>query len=185
MPSSDEQQRFLKIFEENFGHLLNEFEDSQEDLLKKKNDDSSRNKKLKKNEFESITPYSSTEKQPLKHFEKKQISSSLNNVQEARAVSIALQEIRKMKEFAIISYNHQVAEYNRVYSSFPLLFANKFEQVYSEAHQKIENMTVNAEHFICGDFHSIEAVKNNLKLVQPLKEKRDSILKSVLAFYDK
>lgn len=185
MLNSGEQKGFMKIFEETFGYLLNEFEDAQKEILKKENDVFSQNEKLEKNELKNITPSSSTEKQHVGHFEKMRLPSSLNPEQEARAVAVALQEIRKMKEFTTISYNHQVAEFNRVYASYPLLFAKKFEQVYSDAHKKVENMTVDTEHFICGNFHNIEAVKNNLKLVQPLKEKRDSILKSILAFYDK
>lgn len=185
MLNSDEQKGFIKMFEETFGYLLNEFVDSQKEILEKENVDSSRNEKLMRSELKNITPSSSTEKQHSSHFEQKQLLSSLNSEQEARVIAIALQEIRKMKEFTIVSYNHQTAEFNRVYASYPLLFAKKFEQVYLEAHLKIESMTADAEHFICGNFHNIEAVKNNLKLVQLLKEKRLSILRNILAFYDK
>lgn len=185
MLNSDEQKRFTKMFEETFGYLLNEFEDAQKELPEEEKETSLRNEKIKKTELKKIIPSSSNDKQHSGYSEKKQTPPPLNSEQEARAVAVALQEIRKMKEFTTISYNHQTAEFNRVYASYPLLFAKKFEQVYSDVHQKIENITADTEHFICGNFHNIEAVKNNLKLVQPLKEKRDSILKNILAFYDK
>lgn len=119
-----------------------------------------------------------------KGFGGKQVLPPLNNEQEARAIAIGLQEIRNVKKYVVTMYDHQTTEFNRVYAGSPHLFAKKFDKVYAEAHKKVMEMAINSEHFISGNFHKIEAIKNNLRLIQPLKEKRLSILYSILAFYD-
>lgn len=184
MLNKDEQNNFLKIFEATFGHLLNEFMEDQEDTQgedyeKEENDLEG----LKRIVLSSVDNFKSTQEEPKK-FESKQTLPPLSDEQETRAISIGLQEIQKMKEYLITTYNHQTSELTRVYASYPLLFAKKFDEIYAEAHQKIWDRIVNSEHFIAGNFHNIEAVNNNLRLVQPLKERRLSVLYSILAFYD-
>lgn len=179
MLNNDEQNNFIRIFEDTFGYLLNEFEEDQED----KQEEANSSEELKRIVVRRIDHSKLAEDEP-KMFDNKQILPPLSNEQEARAISIGLQEIQKTKEYVMTTYNHQTSEFNRIYASYPLLFAKKFDKVYAEAHQKIMDMANNAEHFIAGNFHHIEAVKNNLRLVQPLKEKRLSILYSILAFYD-
>lgn len=179
MLNNDEQNNFIRIFEDTFGYLLNEFEEDQED----KQEEANSSEELKRIVVRRIDHSKLAEDEP-KSFESKQILPPLSNEQEARAISIGLLEIQKTKEYVMTTYKHQTSEFNRIYASYPLLFAKKFDKVYAEAHQKIIDMTINAEHFIAGNFHHIEAVNNNLRLVQPLKEKRLSILYSILAFYD-
>ena len=184
MLNNGEQKKFMKIFEETFGHLLNEFEDHEGNFKKEQMENSFKNEFTSKDEIKKIdTTFESTNQQ-IGVFEKRQTLPSLTPEQEARAMAIGLQEIRKMKEFSLVSYNHLTSEFNRVYASYPLLFAKKFEKVYTEAYQKLEDITSNAEHFVSGNFHNIETVKSNLRLVQPLKEKRISVLSNILAFYD-
>lgn len=175
MLNNEEQKNFLKIFEETFGYLLNQFAEEPEDGQEEENF---------KEELKRIVVDSKPAKKESKKFESKQTLPPLSDEQEAQAVSIGLQEIKKTKEYVMTTYNHQTSEFNRVYASYPLLFAKKFDKVYAEAHQKIMEIVSNSEHFIAGNFHNLEAVNNNLRLVQPLKEKRLSILYSILAFYD-
>lgn len=184
MLNNGEQRNFMKTFEETFGYLLTQFDDHEENFKKEYMENSFKNELFNKDDIKKIDTAFVNNNQQIGHIENGQPLPSLTSEQEARAIAIGLQEIRKMKEFSLLSYNHLTSEFNRVYASYPLLFAKKFENVYTEAHQKLEDITSNAEHFITGNFHNIEAVKNNLSLIQPLKERRNSVLTNILAFYD-
>ncbi|ANU21998.1 hypothetical protein [Planococcus donghaensis] len=164
MLSNEDQKGFAQIFEETFGYLLNEFEEQQEEVPKK---------------FAVVR-----KGLQIKNFKSKQLLPPLSKAQESRAISIALQEIRKTREYTLTIFDHQTTELNRVYASYPLLLAKKFDKIYSEAFQSIQNVTSNAEHFITGDFHNIEAVRNDLRLIPSLKEKRLSVLSSILDVYN-
>lgn len=164
MLSNEEQKGFAQIFEETFGYLLNEFEEQQEEVPEK---------------FVEVQ-----KERLIKIFKSKQLLPPLDSEQEARAISIALQEIRKTKEYTLTIFNHQTTEFNRIYATYPLLLAKKFDKIYSEAFQRIQDVASNAEHFITGDFHKIETVRNDLRLIPSLKEKRLSILSSVLDVYN-
>lgn len=100
----------------------------------------------------------------------------INREQESRAVSIGLQEIREMKEYMLYIHRYMINEFNRIYASFPILFAKDFEDKFGTAHKELATIMEDIEHFIIGDIYNVEAVKNDFKLVQILEGKRLSIL---------
>lgn len=109
----------------------------------------------------------------------------INREQEARAVSIGLQEVRKMKEYMMYINRHMTNEFNRIYATYPLLFAQDFEEVFGTAHKEIVTIMEDVEHLIAGDVDRVEAVKNDFKLLQTFEEKRLSILYDLLEHYNK
>ncbi|HDR4736880.1 TPA: hypothetical protein QCR36_003931 [Bacillus cereus] len=109
----------------------------------------------------------------------------INREQESRAVSIGLQEIRKMKEYMLYIHRHMINEFNRIYASFPILFAKDFEEKFGTAHKELATIMEDVEHLVAGDIDHVEAVKNDFKLTQIFEEKRLSLLYDLLEHYNK
>ncbi len=109
----------------------------------------------------------------------------INREQESRAVSIGLQEIRKMKEYMLYIHRHMINEFNRIYASFPILFAKDFEDKFGTAHKELVTIMEDIEHLVAGDIDHVEAVKNDFKLTQIFEEKRLSLLYDLLEHYNK
>lgn len=109
----------------------------------------------------------------------------INREQEARAVTIGLQEIRKMKEYMMYIHRHMTNEFTRIYATYPLLFAKDFEEQFGGAHKEMISTMEDVEHLIAGDIDRVEAVKTDYKLLQTFEEKRLSILYDLLEHYSK
>ena len=109
----------------------------------------------------------------------------LNREQEARAVTIGLQEIRKMREYMLHTDRHMMNEYNRIYASYPLLLQKDFEEVMGKAQKELIAIMEDMENLIAGDIDQLEAVKSDFKLHQAFEEKRLSILHKLLEHYNK
>lgn len=109
----------------------------------------------------------------------------LNREQEARAVSLGLQEIRKTKEYMLYIYRHMCNEFKTIYATYPLLFEKDFQEKYGDAHKAIISVMEDMEHLIAGDIDRVEEVKGDFKLQQAFEEKRLSILYQIIEYYNK
>lgn len=109
----------------------------------------------------------------------------MDREQEARAVSVGLQELRKTKEYMNYIYRHMTQEFKTIYVTYPLLFDKYFEEVFGKAHKEISALVEDMEHLIAGDIDKVEAVKTDYRLSQSFSERRSSILYDILAFYNK
>ena len=109
----------------------------------------------------------------------------LNREQEARAVTIGLQEIRKMREYMLHTDRHMMNEYNRIYACYPLLLQKDFEDVIGNAQKELISIMEDMEHLIAGDIDKLGAVKTDFRLYQTFEEKRLAILHKILENYNK
>ncbi|UOE58189.1 hypothetical protein [Cytobacillus oceanisediminis] len=109
----------------------------------------------------------------------------LDREQEARAVQLGLQELRKMKEYTHYIYQHMTKEFKAIYVTYPLLLEGKYEDVYAGAHKDIMDTIEDLEHLIAGDIDAVQAVKNDFKLFQQFEEQRLSLLYKIIDFYNK
>lgn len=109
----------------------------------------------------------------------------LNREQEARAVTIGLQEIRKMREYMLHTDRHMMNEYKRIYACYPLLLQKDFEEVIGNAQKELISIMEDMEHLIAGDIDKLGAVKTDFRLYQTFEEKRLGILHKILENYNK
>lgn len=108
----------------------------------------------------------------------------LNREQEARAVSIGLQEIRKMREYMLHSDDHMMNEFTRIFITYTLTLQKDFEETMKNARQRIIQFMEETEHLIAGDIDHVAAVKEDYRLHQLFEEKRLSLLHKILNHYN-
>lgn len=109
----------------------------------------------------------------------------LDREQEARAVSIGLQELRKTKEYTQYIFRHMTKEFKTIYITYPLLFEKFYENAYGKVHKEINALIEDMEHFIAGEISKVKAVQDDFRLTQAFEEKRLSVLYEILEFYNK
>lgn len=109
----------------------------------------------------------------------------LNREQEARAVSLGLQEIRKMREYMFNTDNHMMSGFNSNYATYSLLIQKDFEEHVKEARMKTVKMMENMEHLIAGDIDRVSSVQEDFKLFQKFEEERLRVLHCILEHYNR
>jgi hypothetical protein len=109
----------------------------------------------------------------------------LNREQEARAVSLGLQELRKQRDYTHYLYRHMAKEFHSIYATFPILLQKFFEEVYGKTHEGIGLYIEDMEHLIAGDINKVKAIKQDYRLYQKFEEHRLTILYAILEFYNK
>ena len=109
----------------------------------------------------------------------------LNREQEARAISLGLQEIRKMREYMFNTDNHMMSGFNSNYATYSLLIQHEFEEHVKEARKKTVKVMENMEHLIAGDIDRVSAVREDYKLFQKFEEERLRVLHYILEHYNR
>lgn len=192
---TQEEQKAQAVFNETFGQLLEENE-LKEDVVIHQPEEDLQDVLFGKSEHEPVTdeeleeaqqnyiPQSVTDEQ-WEQFASRSPMPPINREQEARAVSIGLQEIRKMKEYMLYINRHMTNEFRRIYATYPLLFTKDFDDVYGRAHKELVTLMEDMENLIAGDIDHVEAVKKEFRLYQTFEEKRLSILYDLLEHYNK
>lgn len=105
--------------------------------------------------------------------------------QEARAVSLGLQELRKQKDYTQYLYRHMSKEFHSIYVTFPILIQRFFDEVYGKTHEGIASYIEDMEYLIAGNIKKIKAVNDDFRLYQRFEEHRLNILYAILEFYNK
>jgi len=108
----------------------------------------------------------------------------LTRDQEARSVSIGLQEIAKIKQYMMYVHRHMMNEFTKIYAIFPLAVSKDFDEVFSKAHREMAAILEDVENLVAGNVDRVEAVKEDFKLHQSYEEKRLSILYDLLEKYN-
>lgn len=108
----------------------------------------------------------------------------LTRDQEARAVSIGLQEVAKIKQYMMYVHRHMMNEFTKIYSIFPLAVSKDFDEVFGKAHKEMAAILEDVENLVAGNIDRVEAVKTNFQLHQSYEEKRLSILYDLLEHYN-
>lgn len=193
---SEKNQDKKELFEKTFGKLLNENETTEEVAEKQEPTPTleealyapeENTQPLSQEQWEKITqnyiPESIGDEQ-WEAFVSRVPLPPISREDEARAISIGLQEIRKMKEYMLYIHRHMTNEFTRIYASFPLLFSKDFDSVFGSAHKNIVTLMEDMENLIAGDIDQVEAVKSDYKLYQTFEEKRLSILYDLLDHYN-
>lgn len=109
----------------------------------------------------------------------------ISRLDEARAVSIGLQELRKQKEYVLYIHNHMFNEFTKIYATYPLLLSKDMEELFTDTSKKAVALMEDMEHLIAGDFDQLEATKQDFRLHQVFEEKRLSVLYDLLEHYNK
>ncbi|WP_263117534.1 hypothetical protein [Bacillus subtilis] len=194
MSKNKKNQEEKEVFEKTFGDLLSEDRNKEvlisnpEDTLDEALFGAEENKPLTDEEREAAAgeyiPPSIGDEQ-WEQFSSRTPLPPINREEEARAVSIGLQEIRKMKEYMLYIHRHMTNEFMRIYATYPLLFSKNFDESFEKAHKEIVAVMEDIEHLIAGDIDQVEAVKTDYKLYQIFSEKRLSLLYDLLEHYNK
>lgn len=109
----------------------------------------------------------------------------LDRLDEARAVAIGIQEIRRQKEYLIYINSAMINECSKHYVTYNILCSKDIEEYLGEAQKKAVQLWEDMEHLITGDFDKIEAAKSDFRLYQVFEEKRLSVLHDILEHYNK
>ncbi|MGM2632425.1 hypothetical protein [Bacillus cereus group sp. Bce040] len=195
MSNNEKSEKKSDVFEETFGGLIesskekpdavvHQPENKLEDVLFGEEENKTLSHEEAEKAAENYIPPSIGDEQ-WEEFVGRVPLPPINREQESRAVSIGLQEIRKMKEYMLYIHRHMINEFNRIYASFPILFAQDFEDKFGTAHKEIITIMEDIEHLVAGDIDHVEAVKNDFKLTQVFEEKRLSLLYDLLEHYNK
>ncbi|MDA1616469.1 hypothetical protein PDK03_07720 [Bacillus cereus group sp. TH204-1LC] len=195
MSNNEKSEKKEDVFEETFGGLLDsnkkepdavvhQPENKLEDVLFGEEENNTLSHEEAEKAAENYIPPSIGDEQ-WEQFVGRVPLPPINREQESRAVSIGLQEIRKMKEYMLYIHRHMINEFNRIYASFPILFAKDFEDKFGTAHKELVTIMEDIEHLVAGDIDHVEAVKNDFKLTQIFEEKRLSLLYDLLEHYNK
>lgn len=102
---------------------------------------------------------------------------------EARAVTIGLQEVRKMEEYMFYIYRHMTQEFTDLYATFPLMISHYFDEVFNETHKKISKSLEDITCLIAGDIDQVVAVQQDITLYGRFEESRLHVLNSILDYY--
>ncbi|MES9681694.1 hypothetical protein ABWK22_02015 [Gottfriedia acidiceleris] len=192
--SKNELNKNGNVFEKTFGDLLkgneekenavvHQPEDSLEEALYGEEENPSLPNEVIEQAIQDYIPPSIGDEQ-WEEFVSRTPLPPMDRDQEARAVSIGLQEIRKMKEYMMYTHRHITNEFEKIYAMYPIAFAGEFEEHFGKAHKSIIEAMEDMENLIAGDIDRVEAVKNNYKLLQTFEEKRLSILYDLLEHYN-
>lgn len=194
MSNNEKQENTAEIFNNAFGDLLNVKKETPAPIEAEPKEDlgvvlfgpSEETYVTDKDIMERIQDYipESVGSEEWEAFASRNPLPPIEREQEARAVSIGLQELRKMKEYMLYIHRHTVNEFTRVYATFPLLLSKDFSDNFDTAHKNIIQLMEDMEHLVAGDINQVEAVKDDYKLFQTFEEKRLSILYDILEHYN-
>lgn len=108
----------------------------------------------------------------------------LSKTEEARVVSICLQEIEKQRDYVLLINNKIQNDFTKIYPTFNILFAKAFEEIITDAEKKMSELWNDMEHLVTADFDQIEVAKQDFRLYQVFEEKRLSLFHDVLEHYN-
>ncbi|PFK99877.1 hypothetical protein COJ01_17595 [Priestia megaterium] len=182
------------VFEETFGDLLNGEEPKKNNVVMPKANETLEDtlfteeaKELTPEQMEQaaqdyIPPSIGDDK--WEQFVSRTPLPPLTRDQEARAVSIGLQEVAKIKQYMMYVHRHMMNEFTKIYSIFPLAVSKDFDEVFGKAHKEMAAILEDVENLVAGNIDRVEAVKANFQLHQSYEEKRLSILYDLLEHYN-